>query len=557
MDSGSNGHRDSRFLAASLAAADAAGVAAVSVAMSQSSNVTAPVTIQQITTEESGDMQTQQQKQQQRQPGIASDDSEVATFLKQIGACRFCTLRVQGFTDMNHYFRHNFESASVASVEGQGRPVSADTACGLCLGLLEGSAEQLRSKLAARLQQENYEGQLCTLNVSLPVLCTFRQQLLLARLRCMGQPQEDACADTKDILRWLLSDILTSLGMSMGSVAEYPQEAGVICVNISGEYKGSAVEELACLESQQPRGGGRKRRKLEAKQQQQQQQQQQSVSAAMVLSSLANRDAAACLEIVGGNSLNERLGRIQGQAMLVVDIGREGLYLSGRYVKLSRRIPQSPWIIDGERKGESSVEELVTGPLAKLFGAKETRFHAEGREDIDVRMLGSGRPFVVELRNAKKTSPSCSEAEAAVNVHGRGAVSIRCVELCAPSAMAALQRDAENHTKTYICVCWSAKALTSADVASLCSHHDLEVQQKTPLRVLHRRAPAVRPKTVHWMELELVNSHFFKLRLSTQAGMYIKEFVHGDLGRTRPSVRSLLGARVEILQLDVQGVEEA
>jgi len=282
-----------------------------------------------------------------------------------------------------------------------------------------------------------------------------------------------------------------------------------------------------------------------------------SVSAAMVLSSLANRDVATCLQIVGGKCLNERLGRIQDRAIMVVDIGREGLYLSGRYVKLSRGIPQSPWIIDGERKGESSVEELVTGPLAKLFGAKETRFHAEGREDIDVRMLGSGRPFVVELCNAKRTSPSCSEAEAAVNAHAGGVVSIRRVQPCAPSAMAALQRDAENHTKTYVCICWSAKALTSDDVASLCSHRNLEVQQKTPLRVLHRRAPAVRPKTVHWMETELVNGHYFKLRLSTQAGMYIKEFVHGDLGRTRPSVRSLLGTRVEILQLDVEGVEEA
>jgi len=387
--------------------------------------------------------------------------------------------------------------------------------------------------------------------VTLPVLCTFRQQLLLARLRSLGQPQQDACVDTKDILRWLLSDILTSLGMALTSGTSDSQETGAICVNVSGEYSGLALEELACLESQQPRGGSRKRRKLEAKQQ------QQTVSAAKVLGSLANRDAAACLEIVGGNCLNERLGRIQGQAVLAVDIGREGLYLSGSYTKLSRRIPQSPWFIDGERKGESSVEEIIAGPLAKLFGATEIRFHAEGREDIDVRMLGGGRPFVVELRNAKRTSRSCSEAEAAVNTCAEGVVSIRRVKLCAPSAMAALQRDAENHTKTYACVCWSAKTLTSDDVASLCSHRDLEVQQKTPLRVLHRRAPAVRPRTVHWMEAELVNAHYFKLRLSTQAGMYVKEFVHGDLGRTRPSVRSLMGARVEILQLDVEGVEES
>jgi hypothetical protein len=46
-------------------------------------------------------------------------------------------------------------------------------------------------------------------------------------------------------------------------------------------------------------------------------------------------------------------------------------------------------------------------------------------------------------------------------------------------------------------------------------------------------------------------THFFYLNMSTQAGVYIKEFVHGDHGRTRPSVGELLGCRTDILQLDV------
>lgn len=40
-----------------------------------------------------------------------------------------------------------------------------------------------------------------------------------------------------------------------------------------------------------------------------------------------------------------------------------------------------------------------------------------------------------------------------------------------------------------------------------------------------------------------------------QAGTYIKEFVHGDLGRTHPSIGSILGCRAEILQLDVTDVK--
>ncbi|CAH8391096.1 unnamed protein product [Eruca vesicaria subsp. sativa] len=39
------------------------------------------------------------------------------------------------------------------------------------------------------------------------------------------------------------------------------------------------------------------------------------------------------------------------------------------------------------------------------------------------------------------------------------------------------------------------------------------------------------------------------------AGTYIKEFVHGDLGRTTPSIGSILGCRAEIIQLDVTDVK--
>jgi len=34
-------------------------------------------------------------------------------------------------------------------------------------------------------------------------------------------------------------------------------------------------------------------------------------------------------------------------------------------------------------------------------------------------------------------------------------------------------------------------------------------------------------------------------------GTYIKEFVHGDMGRTEPSLGDLLDCRADIVQLDV------
>lgn len=52
------------------------------------------------------------------------------------------------------------------------------------------------------------------------------------------------------------------------------------------------------------------------------------------------------------------------------------------------------------RKGSTSVQEEIATVVESTFGATASKFHSAGREDIDVRMLGGGRPFVLELVGA-------------------------------------------------------------------------------------------------------------------------------------------------------------
>jgi tRNA pseudouridine synthase 10 len=62
-------------------------------------------------------------------------------------------------------------------------------------------------------------------------------------------------------------------------------------------------------------------------------------------------------------------------------------------------------------------------------------------------------------------------------------------------------------------------------------------------------------KTLGTDEHQVPKRHFARLILDTEAGTYIKEFVHGDLGRTNPSFASLAGAAADILDLDVLEVD--
>lgn len=47
-------------------------------------------------------------------------------------------------------------------------------------------------------------------------------------------------------------------------------------------------------------------------------------------------------------------------------------FLTGRYNKYSRELPQTPWLVEGERKMETSVQELICESLIGAVKADGT-----------------------------------------------------------------------------------------------------------------------------------------------------------------------------------------
>jgi tRNA pseudouridine synthase 10 len=81
------------------------------------------------------------------------------------------------------------------------------------------------------------------------------------------------------------------------------------------------------------------------------------------------------------------------------------------------------------------------------------------------------------------------------------------------------------------------------------------VQQRTPERVSHRRADLVRERTVRSMSGELREPDRAELTVHGEGGLYVKELVSGDGGRTEPSLAGLLGVGAAVTHLDVVAVE--
>jgi tRNA pseudouridine synthase 10 len=82
------------------------------------------------------------------------------------------------------------------------------------------------------------------------------------------------------------------------------------------------------------------------------------------------------------------------------------------------------------------------------------------------------------------------------------------------------------------------------------------IAQRTPSRVVHRRADTLRHRSVRRAELLRVEGDLAEIRVTAEAGTYIKELVHGDQGRTEPSLAERLGVACEVLELDVEEIHD-
>ena len=82
-----------------------------------------------------------------------------------------------------------------------------------------------------------------------------------------------------------------------------------------------------------------------------------------------------------------------------------------------------------------------------------------------------------------------------------------------------------------------------------------QIIQKTPIRVLHRRADIYRPKRIYTCNIVSCNDKQIILDFLVDSGLYVKEFVHGDVGRTKPSLAELYGKPLTMEKLDVTDVD--
>ncbi|MFW5956238.1 MAG: tRNA pseudouridine(54/55) synthase Pus10 [Halorhabdus sp.] len=273
-----------------------------------------------------------------------------------------------------------------------------------------------------------------------------------------------------------------------------------------------------------------------------------------------------------------------------VEVQVNSAFVYGRYRKLERDIPQTEWpcndcnatgTIDGEPcpgcsgtgyRYDESVEQLTAPVVREAMDGSDAVFHGAGREDVDALMLGTGRPFVIEVIEPRTRSVDNEALEADINAFADGKVE---VEGLRQATYEMVERVKElDASKTYRMTVAFEEPVSAAELeAALAELEGATIEQRTPNRVAHRRGDIVRTREVYDIEGELAGDDIegelagddiegeldgdreATIDVHGEGGLYVKELVSGDRGRTEPNLAGLLGVDAEVTALDVLRVE--
>ncbi len=232
------------------------------------------------------------------------------------------------------------------------------------------------------------------------------------------------------------------------------------------------------------------------------------------------------------------------------DIWIKPIFIYGRYRKLRRGIPQSPWIISGKgRENEKSVSEYIGLSVLKLLEGRDYNFFSSGREDVDALMLGNGRPFYVEIIKPRLRSLNPDELAKMVSEISNGGVEVIDIHIAKKEEIDELKD--KRFDKLYeVGIILDKEKIESVE-KTIGSLINLEIEQQTPLRVLGIRKDKVRRRKIYKIEIKDKAEDRLSLYIKAEAGTYIKEFITGDKGRTNPSLSSLTGVNIKIEYLNV------
>jgi tRNA pseudouridine synthase 10 len=177
---------------------------------------------------------------------------------------------------------------------------------------------------------------------------------------------------------------------------------------------------------------------------------------------------------------------------------------------------------------------------------RKSKFHGAGREDIDARNL-DWRPFVIELVKPMKRKIDLKKIQKIANKNKK--VKIKNLKIVDKEAVNKIKF--AKIDKTYEAEVVFSKDIDKKKLKELKKFKKIIITQQTPTRVVHRRANILRKRMLKQISWKVVGKRKIIFRIKGESGLYIKELITGDQGRTKPNISEILNNKVKRISLDV------
>ncbi|SAM07259.1 hypothetical protein [Absidia glauca] len=488
----------------------------------------------------------------------------IVSILRQAQCCYRCTLRYVGcfHADMYGYSAEELDLVLDHLLKRSSR--SSITVCTACLGTLQHADDDATTiqPILNQLKAEQYETTSFALTLTLPLSLIHREKLLKVHIQDQLAQNPTYQAQNK-IYAWLPDRVREAKDPIRSIMAQRLALASGLTSDVRSKFHitmclahtSTETEHLFLTQVKDPVLRIRKVKK-------------RGIVTTVGESRQNIVEALKTLSMEEARSLTTipPLPQTEKATVASITLLHDSALTGGRYNKYSRQCSQTPWIIKGKRLTELSVSDCIVGVFKEHHRCEDVKFVTAGREDADVRMLGTGRPFYCELVNPRRPLLSKEEyqqMETEINTASTSAaVQVRYIQNISTADTKLIKDGEETKRKTYQALVWFTQPVTDEllDRCNTKGRTPFISYQKTPIRVFQRRGAATREKTIHRMTVTRMegnpDSHFAVIQLNTQAGTYIKEFVHGDLGRSLPNLATIAGVEgADLLALDVLEVD--
>ncbi|XP_074105412.1 pseudouridine synthase 10 isoform X2 [Cotesia typhae] len=314
-----------------------------------------------------------------------------AEFLRSLGCCSVCSLRLSGIPNNDNFHSTITYSDTMKNIFGDLESNQTSEICIICLGILQNEIQNSSvEKISREIKLSGFDSEVFTCTLNIPISVKLREKSISTLL---NQKTKESHWNGPDINKYSIKEIwkmlilpkvekmtskrqTTSLASSPFSVNIFFSYSNdeIDCENLMKKYLNSLKLTKKQTDNRFSKNNIDK-----------------------ILNDITEEIAMEAFSTPPSQPLVHAI-------MDKVKCTRESLFVGGRYMKLSRKLSQTPWFVNGQKKMETSVQDILCNVIVNYTRAESFKFLSSGREDIDVRTINIGRPFAIELINPKITT---------------------------------------------------------------------------------------------------------------------------------------------------------